>query len=330
VKRMMSMNTMNENDQNPVIPSFDDIVDEITNNDSPLRNTILVGLSSMTSQEFEFLKDAFLTIEPPRRHKTLSRLVELANDNIELNFDRIFKYCLQDDDSSIRRLAIDGLWENEELSLIKQFIELLLNDESEDVQTEAANALGKYVLLAVLDKIPAEYITAISSVLLDVIHDITRPIDVRRRSLEAISSLSIPEVTAVIEDCYHSNDERLIVSSLFAMGHNCDPSWFPLLFLELKNPDAESRYEAARACGEIGEEEAVPYLVQMMNDADIDVTLVSIQALGKIATLEAKLCLQKQLTSTDAVIREAADQSMKELLTNEELLLMDISNSEYK
>jgi len=59
----------------------------------------------------------------------------------------------------------------------------------------------------------------------------------------------------------------------------------------------------------------------------MDVTLASIQALGKIGTLEAKFCLQKQLTSTDAAIREAADHAMKELITNEELSLLDISNS---
>ena len=50
------------------------------------------------------------------------------------------------------------------------------------------------------------------------------------------------------------------------MGKNCDSKWLPFLLKELKSSDAEMRYEAVGALGEIGNEDIVQYLMPVAND----------------------------------------------------------------
>ena len=110
------------------------------------------------------------------------------------------------------------------------------------------------------------------------------------------------------------------------MGKSCNPSWLPILLKELANADAEIRYEAAGACGELGEEEAASYLTELINDPDIDVRLVAIHALGKIGGPEAKGCLEKCLNNPNEVIQEAAEQALRQLEDEEEPLFFRIEN----
>lgn len=127
---------------------IEETIAELGNNDKPLLNTRLTELSSLNSAELDFFKRSWPAIEPERRHQIMHRLVELADDNLELNFDNIFKYCLTDQDDTVRSKAIEGLWESEEPSIINPLINLLEQDSSEEVQAAAATALGKFAILA--------------------------------------------------------------------------------------------------------------------------------------------------------------------------------------
>ena len=77
--------------------------------------------------------------------------------------------------------------------------------------------------------------------------------------------------------------------------------------------DAEIRYEAAGACGELGGEDAVPRLIELVIDSDIEVQLAAIQALGKIGGSKAKECLEQCMDNPSVAIQEAAEQSLYEL-----------------
>jgi len=248
------------------------------------------------------------------------RLVELAIENFELNFDGIFKGCLRDPDAEVRSQAIEGLWENEEPSLIEPLIQLLEQDSSEKVQATAATALSRFALLAEYQKLDSSHTARLSQSLLSVVHDKGRPLEVRRRALEAAAPLNIPQVKEAIRECYDSHNPGLKVSSLYAMGRNCDPAWLPILLKELSNPDPEIRYEAAGACGELEEAEAVPYVAQLIHDPDIEVQLAAIQTLGKIGGAQAKACLRECLDNPSQAIREAADQALRELVAGEDPL----------
>lgn len=239
-------------------PSIVQIITELANIDQPLSNTGLAELSSLGPVDLEFFKQVWPSTELKRRRHIVHRLIELAETNVELNFDTIFKYCLNDDDAEVQSQAIEGLWENKEASLINPLINLLERASSQKAQAAAANALGKFAMMAEHKKLRACHVSRIQEALLSAVTDQNKALEVRHRALEAMAPLSLPEVKSAIRDAYQGPSPRLKISAIYAMGKNCHPSWLPILLKELTNADAETRYEATVACGEIAEEEAVP------------------------------------------------------------------------
>jgi len=295
------------------------IIADLVNIEQPLRNSRLVALSNLNLEELELWEQAWNNIESKRRRQIMYRLVELAEDNLQLNFDGIFRNCLKDQDAEVRGKAVEGLWESEDTSLINPFINLLEQDGSVNVQVAAATALGKFAMLAELNKLRPCYTSKICQTLLGVISDKNRAVEVRRRALEAVAPLNLPQVEKNIREAYQSHSRKLKSSAIYAMGKNCNRSWLPLLLRELSSADAEIRYEAAGACGELGEEEAAPYLIELVGDSDVDVQLAALQALSKIGGSEAKKYLQQCLNNPSEVIRQAAEQALYELEAEESL-----------
>jgi HEAT repeat protein len=307
-------------------PPVEQTIAKLVNSDKPLLDSWLTDLSSLNSAELKLLEQAWETIEPKRRRQIMYRLVELAEDSFELDFDNLFKGRLKDTDAEVRSKAIEGLWENEESSLIEPLIDLLEKDGSEKVQAAAATALGKFALLAELDKLRPNHKDRISQSLLAVINDKGKPVEVKRRALEAAAPLTLPQMKKAIAEAYQSGNNKFKISALFTMGKSGNTSWLPILLKELANDDAEIRYEAAGACGELGEEEAASYLCELVNDPDIDVRLAAIQALGKIGGPEAKGCLEKCLNHHDEAIQGAAKQAISQLEAEEDPLFSQIEN----
>jgi len=286
----------------------------------PLLSSRLTELSNLNAQELALFEKAWQTIEPKRRRQIIYRLVELAEENFELDFDDIFKRCLKDEDADVQSKAVEGLWESEETGLIDPLIELLEPESPEKVQATAATALGKFAMLAELEKLRSQHKTKVCRTLLGVIADTSRTIEVKRRALEAAAPLSLPQMEKAIARAYQSGVPKLKTSAIFAMGKNCDPRWLPILIKELSSADAEIRYEAASACGELGEKEAAPYLSELTTDPDIDVQLAAIQALGKIGGPEAKDSLERCLTDDSEVIQQAAEEALNEIEAGEDPL----------
>ena len=299
---------------------IEETIADLGNCDKPLLSSRLIDLSNLNPEELRFFEQVWVAIEPKRRQQIIYRLVELAEDNFELNFDSIFSGCLKDQDAEVRSKAIEGLWESEDTSLINSLINLLEEDSSEKVQAAAATALGKFAMLSELKKLRTCYISKVCQALLAVINNKNKPLEVRRRALEAAAPLSLPEVEKAIMAAHQSHNSKLRTSAIYAMGKNCNHSWLPILLKELTNADAEIRYEAVGACGEIGEPETAPYLIGLVNDPDTDVQLAAIQALGKIGGTEAKECLERCLDNPSEVIHQAAKQALQELEADEDPL----------
>ncbi len=282
-----------------------------------LPNTKLAKFSHLNNEELESFQKAFIVMTDDQRLKIIQRLVELAENNVELNFDGIFKLGLNDHNPEVRSHSVEGLWENEEISLITPLIKLLTNDTSDKVRAIAAIALGRFILLGEHGKLRIHHLDRIRDVLLTIISDIHISEEVRRRALEAVSPLSIPIVKSAISAAYNSRNPRMKVSSLYAMGRNCDPDWIPMLLVELGDIDPEIRFEAATALGESGDESIVPYLIDIGNDSDTEVRIAVVQSLGKIGGTKAKDFLQNLLSSRDSAVRDIARQSLEELRANE-------------
>ncbi len=284
----------------------------------------LAELSELDRDGLEAFRTAWEDLLAERRRRVLSRLVELAENNVELNFNEIFKLCLNDPDEEVRALAISGLWEDEETALVIPLLARLQDDPSDRVKASAASALGRFTLLGEHGKLRHELVEKMKTVLLSVLNDETANEEVRRRALESLSPLSIPEVKKAIASAYARGDERIKIGAIYAMGRNCDPEWIPILFKELNNADAERRFEAATALGELGDSDAVPKLIDLGNDPDAEVRTAVLQSLGKIGGTKAKEYLQSCMSSRNEAVKESARQALDELQANEDPLSMPL------
>ena len=301
-----------------------DIIAEMADISKPLVNTHLADLTQLSTANLKEFAQVWKTIELKRRHEILTRLSELITDSIELNFDSIFKTCLTDPDDDVRNEAINGLWENENPALISNYIDMLTTDLSEKVQAAAALALGRFALMAELGSISPKYGNVVGHVLLSVTGDKSKSIEVRRRALEAVAPLSTELVRTAIKTSYESNDDRLMISAIYAMGRNCESKWLPFLLKELKSNDAEMRFEAVGALGEIGNEDIVQYLMPVANDTDIDVRMAVMQALGKIGGNEAKQFLLKNASDPNEAVRDAIEQALNEISIQDDMTLFQM------
>jgi HEAT repeat protein len=256
--------------------------------------------------EASAFEEAWRGTDVHRRRQVMRQLIELTEDNVELNFDAVFRVGLSDSDAEVRRFGIRGLWEYEGRDLIPTLVALLLTDADQAVRVEAALGLGRYALKAEFDKIRASDASIVDDALRRAIADPEQTTEVKARAVEAVGARSQPWVLQVIEDAYHSDQHRLQVSALHAMGRNCDARWLSTLVRELKSDDAEMRYEAATACGSLGDEAAVPHLLPLLKDEDAEVQEAVIQALGQIGGQEAKRALESCLASPEGRVRDAA------------------------
>ena len=147
------------------ISSVEQTIAGLTDSSQPLLNASLADLSDLSLEQLSLLDDTWGRIEAKRRRQIIRRLAELAEDDVCLNFDCIFKHHLGDEDEDVRLAAIEGLWENEETSLIDALIDLMQKDASVRVQAVAASALGRFTLLAEHRKISADYTPVLSRAL---------------------------------------------------------------------------------------------------------------------------------------------------------------------
>jgi hypothetical protein len=291
-------------------------VDEILTHGSTingLKSTRLAELTQLDEDEVETFRQIWPTIEPVLRRRIVGHLVELAEDNIEFNFDAIHRVCLADPDPDVRATAVEGLWENEDPTLIRPLLHLLQSDPSDRVRAAVASSLGRFTLLGEHGRIRPHHVPALQKVLLGVLTDPTNIDGVRRRALEALAPLSAPEVRQAISNAHQGDNQRLKVGALYAMGRNCDPAWTPVLVKELGSADDEIRFEAATALGELGDAVAVPHLIDLGKDPDSEVRMAAIQALGKIGGTTAREFLLNCAGSRDAAFSEAARHALDEL-----------------
>ena len=82
-----------------------------------------------------------------KRQKLLAVLDELASDDFRMDFSALFRIALTDRDAEVRRLAVEGLWMDENPAIVRSLLTLLAEDDSADVRASAADALGNWVLM---------------------------------------------------------------------------------------------------------------------------------------------------------------------------------------
>ncbi len=275
--------------------------------------SMLYPLSDLAGERWVMFLSAWATYVTDQRRQVVLAMLELAEANVEVNFDTIFRHCLEDPDDEVRAMAIDGLWENEDVALIGPLLTMLRADPSVRVRAAAASGLGRFVLAGELEELEEPIEARIMTELLTAIHLAEESVEVRRRAIESVAYACTPEVLDVLEVAYHDEDETVRISAVTGMGRSCDKRWGDLLLRELGSESPAMRYEAAWACGELALHRAVSPLARLINDPDRQVCNAAIWALGQIGGSQAKEILLIAYDDADDDERVAIGDALAEL-----------------
>jgi hypothetical protein len=293
--------------------SFKEQLDQVAT-EKELHTGNLYIFSKMDQDALITFKSVWPTIPTQRRRDIMHELVEICEANFEVYFDPVFLLGLGDEDAEVRAAAINGLWENENPTLIGPLVHLLRTDDAPSVRAAAAIALGRFVYLGEVEDIDQHQALLAEEALLETIHQGAEDLEVRRRAIESIAYSSEPAVAQIIENAYYDENEKMQVSAVFAMGRSADPQWRPQVIAELDNENSEIRFEAARASGELEASDAVPKLVELIeDDPDLQVQEMAIWALGKIGGTLAREALEEYVESDVEAIALAAEEALDEL-----------------
>jgi HEAT repeat protein len=296
------------------VSEFEELLKRIGDSQTSLSISSLYGLSDLTRAEAQLFQEVWSLIDAGGRRWIIQSLVDIAEASFEVDFNPIFRLCLKDEDEVVRSRAIEGLWEDEDLTLAGLLVHFLRDDPSESVRAAAATSLGRFVLLGELEKIEAAPAMMVEDALLGAIYDPHETLEVRRRAVESIAYSGQAQVRDIIEMAYCDDEEKMRISAVFAMGRSADPIWHEMVIAELDNPNPEMRYEAARACGELEAAAALSALIGLIEaDPDPEVQEMAIWALGHIGGKEARRVLEACCESKDEALRQAAEEALDEL-----------------
>lgn len=309
-----------------IAADFKPALEYLAGEEIPLSPSLLFAFSDVTRPELQEFAKTWQTLPAEKRRRVALAMMELAEERIEADFTRIFRYLLDDEDARVRAIAISGLWEDEDPALIRQFIGALRSDPDALVRAAAAEALGRFLLLSELKRIPAVDGDEIQTVLLAVIRNLGEEQIVVRRAIESIAYLGDETVRNIVALAYADDDAKMRASAIFAMGRSADPYWKRTVVQELYSPDPQLRFEAARAIGELEFKAAVPRLIELTGDTDKEVSSAAITSLGQIGGKEARRALIALIEGDDEVARDLAHDALDELefASGSDLLLVDI------
>lgn len=265
----------------PVEISFQKLLDAVLDTEKPLHPSFLHRLSDLDQADLVALKKIWLGIPVWRRQALMEEIEELGGSDFLLSYNAVCKFAIQDDDPKVRELAVRILWDCEANDLVPVYLNMLESDSDSRVRAVVASALGKYVYLGEIEKLPTRILHEIEDKLITVVNSSEKTL-VRRRALEALGYSSRDEISPLVEAAYYSGEDEWLVSALFAMGRSANEGWGPLVIVMLENDSPEIRCEAARTAGGLEISNAVPRLVELLDDYDDEVRSSVIWSLSQI------------------------------------------------
>jgi HEAT repeat protein len=270
--------------------------------------------SDLSREQAAMVRNEWPSIAVERRREIVRFLIQVIDEDLTWQLERLFNIALSDEDSEVRRYAIEGLREENDGQLVGPLVQILLNDSDERTRATAADALGSYVLAGELDELDAALAMRAEEALLSVVSKGAEPTTVRARSLESLAYSGETGLRQLIEDAYYAPEDEIRVSSLIAMGRSADVRWRSLARAELQNPWDKMRAVAAQACGELEAKAALDQLIELVTDESDDVKLAAILALGRIGGNDAREVLEAVRLDEEQELVEAADFALEELM----------------
>ncbi|MGE0569506.1 MAG: HEAT repeat domain-containing protein [Dehalococcoidia bacterium] len=278
----------------------------------------LTLLSDLGRPEVAFLRERWPALPVEARRSALERSLELAEDNVDLDFAGLVRVAVADDDSEVRRMAVLAGWENRSPALAEQYSELLRSDPAEAVRAAAAETLAGFVLDREVGRFDAAAGDALVERLKEAWEDPEESVDVRARALESLGPRSLPWVDTAISDAYYGDDPRMRLAAVRAMGASANERWLEFLEETATSEDPELRFQTANAIGLIGSEAGIEQVKDLLADEDIEVVIAAVGALGAIGGDEAIEVLQRLDEGEEGPIADAIEEAIEDARYHED------------
>ncbi len=263
--------------------------------------------SDLDRSTAEWLRVHWLEIPVESRAGLYSRALDLAEDNVELDFVELGRIGLTDPDAEVRERAILSLWETGDRGIGQGLVDLLESDPAPGVRAAAAINLRRFVEALELGQLPAPEGERAVAVLRRAFEDLAQPVEVRAAAIEALGPCSKPWVGDLISAAYESGERELQISAVRAMGSSALERWVEYISDQLYSGDEEFRLEAAVAAGNLGSEDLVPALGELLADEDFDVVFAAVESLGEIGGEEAVELLKEYRSTAPEELADAID-----------------------
>jgi len=293
--------------------SFPELLEVIQDQEHILEPRYLYHLSDLTLNELQTLQNIWPELPISRRQTLMEDLEHLTETNNLLSYEAVFRFALSDPDAQVRFHALRAIEVFDTDNLIPDFLELLDEDDSVDVRAVAAAVLGKYIYRGELDELDQKTKVCIEEKLLAVVAGGEENQRVQRRALEALGYSPRDEVQECIAEVYQSGDEEWMASALFAMGRSLDYRWEEIILSNLHHQNPKVRAEAIRASGELTLEDAIPAILEMLDDVPVvrQAAIWASSQIGGEGVGEAlNILLNEPLTDDEADLIERAFQNI--------------------
>jgi hypothetical protein len=277
---------------------FNILIVALLDESKPFSPRFLHRLSDLEPTDISTFSDAWPKVSIKRRRALLEDLEELHIADDLLCFEDVGRVALKDKEPEVRKLAVSILREYELVDLLPTFINMAEHDPDAEVRAASAAGLATYIYMGEVEDISPQKLQCVEECLLNLANGNDTQI-VRRKALEALGFSSRKEVNELIEKAFASSETNWLVSALFAMGRSANSHWKPQVMQMLTHQRPAVRAEAASAAGELEIKTAVPKLLDLLEDVDIDVRMASIWALSQIGGPGVRSALEALLESTD-------------------------------
>ena len=98
----------------------------------------LYHLSSLNAEDAANMRAAWPCLPVELRRRLIARMVEVAEADFEVDFGAVFRLGLENEDTEVRTLAVEGLWEDEDVRLVPLLAARLREDEAATVRAAAS------------------------------------------------------------------------------------------------------------------------------------------------------------------------------------------------
>ena len=272
----------------------------------------LASISGLAAAGRRQVQETLQGMDAAARFSCVDRLITVAEMSVLYDFSAVCLDCLEDADAAVRALAASGFADDEGRDTLHRLVELARHDPEASVRSEAALALGPAALRAEFDQLQQADRELVVGTLRAIASDATEEPAVQASALANVGVISEAWVRDLIFDAYESGEPALRLGALQAMGRSADDYWLPTLINALAALDEDERIVAAQAVGEIGHEDAIVPLAELLDDESLEVVEATVLALGEIGGPAAREELERYADHPEPVLRAAVQAALEE------------------